>query len=114
MNPDPKAKEAARGTQGGTGGEAPVEVAILNMAFSPREVTIRAGQSVRWINKERILHSVIANPGTHGCQPASPEDFTSYPLEPDMAFEYKFNNPGTFHYHCLLHGCGMAGSVTVT
>jgi plastocyanin len=27
--------------------------------------------------------------------------------------EHTFNNPGTYAYHCDIHGCGMAGTVTV-
>jgi plastocyanin len=111
MDPAPKVNQGAQGTQGG---DAPVEVLIHHMAFDPRDVVIRAGQSVRWINKDSPRHTVLSNPGVHGCQPPSPEDFASYALETGMAYEYRFTKPGTYHYYCLMHGCAMSGSVTVT
>ena len=30
-----------------------------------------------------------------------------------VPFEHTFNAPGTFAYHCDVHGCTMAGTVTV-
>ena len=28
-------------------------------------------------------------------------------------FEHTFTTPGSFAYHCEVHGCGMSGVVTV-
>ena len=106
MNPDPKVKQPDSGTQEGAA-NAPIEVAIHDMAFNPRDVVIRAGQTVRWTNKEKILHTVIANPGPHGCQPASPEDFASYALEPDMDVETLFEKTGPAGRNRSQGGLGL-------
>jgi plastocyanin len=111
MDPDPKAKPVA--TEEGAERAVAVEVTIRDKAFHPRDVVIRAGESVRWVNRDRVTHTVLSNPGPEGCQPAAAEDFASYPLEPDKTYEYQFTKPGTYPYHCLMHGCSMSGSVTV-
>jgi plastocyanin len=108
MNADSTKQQAPDATK-----DSPILVDILAGSFRPREVTIRAGQSVRWINRDSAVHIITSNPGASGCQPESPEDFLSYDLHTNGVFEYQFTNPGAYHYHCVKGGCGMSGSVTV-
>jgi plastocyanin len=93
---------------------AAVVVSIQSTKFVPDHVSIRVGQKVRWVNSDTATHIVSSNPGAHGCQPPSPADFLSYDLHPNDAFEYLFAMKGVYHYHCLIKGCSMSGSVTVS
>ena len=79
---------------GANAAEVPVDQKDLQ--FVPGAVTIKAGDSVRFTDTDRIAHNVtIDNP-----------DGTS--LDKGMA-EYnqhivvKFDKPGTYHAHCRIH-----------
>lgn len=72
-----------------------VEVGIKDFLFLPQEVTIKPGDSVRWINQEkRQFHSVWFQ------QLGEPEpDY----LFPDDIYERKFEQAGDFPYRCGPH-----------
>ena len=89
-------------------------VSIVDNAFNPPNATINAGQTVTWTNSGALPHTVTSNPGPAGCAPPSAENFASATLSPGNTFQHTFNTPGTFNYHCEIHGCAMAGMVTVT
>lgn len=74
--------------------EKPV-VKILKMKFIPQEITIKRGESVRWINREkRQYHSVWFE------KYGDPEpDY----LFPDEAYTRSFDNVGSFEYRCGPH-----------
>jgi plastocyanin len=76
------------------------EVTVNNNFFSPANLTIQVGDTVRWTNSTGIPHNVTA-PG-----------FQNQPSASSFTHEVTFNSPGTFPYQCTLHG-GMDGSITV-
>ena len=39
---------------------AEIEVTITNLSFSPAQVTVHAGDTIRWINKDFIAHTATA------------------------------------------------------
>jgi hypothetical protein len=41
----------------------------------------------------------------------SSEVFDSGPLNNTDVLEHAFNSPGTYAYHCEIHGCGMSGTL---
>lgn len=88
-------------------------VSIMDNFFSPSNITIPHGQAVQWTNMGGS-HTVTSNPGSLACSPASGESFDSGLLPGGGTFSHTFNAPGTFAYHCEVHGCTMAGTVTVT
>lgn len=88
-------------------------VRIMDDFFAPSNITISQGQPVQWTNMGSP-HTVTSNPGTRGCSPTSAEAFDSGSLPTNGVFSHTFNTPGTFAYHCEIHGCTMAGAVTVT
>jgi plastocyanin/FtsP/CotA-like multicopper oxidase with cupredoxin domain len=88
-------------------------VNIMDNFFSPSNITIPHGQAVQWTNMGSS-HTVTSNPGSFSCSPASSESFDSGVLAGGGTFSHTFNTPGTFAYHCEIHGCTMAGTVTVT
>ncbi|HEY5823636.1 MAG TPA: plastocyanin/azurin family copper-binding protein [Cyclobacteriaceae bacterium] len=80
-------------------------VNMEGMRFSPDRLEIKAGESVRWINRSSSAHNVIAND----------KRFKSkmLPDEGDQ-FEYKFERAGVVHYYCQPHRMmGMRGVIVV-
>jgi len=81
-----------------------VDVEIKGHLFVPETVTIRAGTTVRWTNKERrTSHSVLF--------PA--ESLESERLLPDEQWSRRFDKPGRHPYTCGPHP-EMKGVVVVT
>jgi len=78
-------------------------VVITDDKYTPQEVTISAGQKVRWSFQAAGVHGV------------NPWDMT-FPASPVMRqgiFEYIFPVAGTFDYGCAIHGINMPGRVIV-
>lgn len=70
-------------------------VETLKYKFIPEEITIKAGDTVRWVNKERRqYHNVWFR--DLGEEPTG-EFF------PGEMFEKTFNEPGTYAYVCEPH-----------
>lgn len=69
------------------------EVKIDNFAFTPNELTIKAGTKVTFTNHDDIPHSIVASDGT----------FHSKALDTDDSFAFTFASPGEFAYFCGLH-----------
>jgi plastocyanin/uncharacterized membrane protein YozB (DUF420 family) len=88
-----KAPATATATQPATPGSSRVIVKITNFSFDPKEITVKPGTTVEWINQTG-KHSVVADEG----------NFDSDILEPDGRFERKYDKLGTFPYYCALHG----------
>jgi plastocyanin len=86
----------------------------LGNVFIPEVKSIAAGTSVHWVNADDEAHTVTSNPGTIGCPPSSSENFDSGTVESGQTFDYTFNTPGSFSYHCEIHGCDMKGTIKVT
>jgi plastocyanin len=95
----------------GSGG-AP-QVTIQDFLFSPATIMINAGQTVTWTNAGASPHTVTSNPGTLACAPTSTENFNSGNMAPGATFAHTFNTPGSYSYHCEVHGCAMSGTVQV-
>ena len=81
---------------------APVEVKIDNFSFSPTTITVPAGTTVRWTNRDDIPHTVVEDK----------EKFKSKTLDTDEQFSYTFTQPGTYSYFCSIHP-KMTGKVVV-
>ena len=93
---------AAASTASPPGGSTAVE--MRNVAFGPRSITLRVGQTVSWINHERVPHNVVATSGA---------DFRSANLLQNQAFRFRATRVGTIRYVCTIHQ-GMAGMIVVT
>jgi plastocyanin len=88
-------------------------VKVEDDTFAPLNLVISAGQTVTWTNFGGEAHTVNANPGTERCSPTSSELFNSETLNPSDTFQQSFPTPGTYAYHCEIHGCMMKGTITV-
>jgi plastocyanin len=81
-----------------------VEVSIQDYRFSPADVRIKAGDTVKWINREkRTSHSVLF-PAENGLE--------SERMFPDESWQRKFTQPGSYSYRCGPHE-EMKGSIVV-
>ena len=77
-------------------------VTIYNFTFSPKELTVAVGTTVKWVNHDDIPHTVVN----------ADKLFRSKALDTDDAFSYPFTSAGAFDYFCGLHP-HMVGRVIV-
>lgn len=77
-----------------------VNVEIRNYKFVPQNITVKAGQTVRWTNNDTVLHNVIAS------------GIESDYLQKGEKFTYTFEEEGTYQYKCTAHPW-MEGEVIV-
>ncbi|MFQ5920525.1 MAG: plastocyanin/azurin family copper-binding protein [Nitrososphaerales archaeon] len=80
--------------------------------FAPAEITVSAGTTVVWTNKDVVGHTVTSG------NPSDAETGTifdsGFPLmKQGEQFEHAFDTPGAYEYFCLVHP-HMVGKVTVT
>ena len=78
------------------------EVKIDNFSFGPGTLTVPAGTTVTWTNRDDIPHTVVSTDGV----------FKSKVLDTDEKFTYTFSKAGTFPYFCSIHP-KMTGKVIV-
>jgi amicyanin len=71
----------------------PTAIKIDNFSFSPPTITVAAGTTVEWTNKDDIPHNVVS----------SDQAFKSKVLDTDQKFSYTFTKAGTYEYFCSLH-----------
>ena len=88
----------------GEGVAGSVVVPIADFAFLPAELHVHAGQTVTWVNCEE-------SPTSHTSH-ADGEEWSSPLLGPGASFSHRFDQPGTFDYHCDPHPF-MTGRVVV-
>jgi plastocyanin len=83
---------------------APVQM-IAPTSFLPAVVTVVRGQAVAWTNSDPISsHTTTSD--TKGI-------WDSGTLPPRQTFTFTFVTPGTYTYHCTIHGTLMSGAVVV-
>ena len=81
-----------------------VTVGMKDIQFAPKDVTVKFGQTVRWVNQEDVPHNVTATKG---------ETFRSDNFSKGGSFEFKPTKAGRISYVCTIHP-GMDGTLTVT
>jgi plastocyanin len=82
--------------------DAAAVVTMRMIAYTPREVRIRAGETVEWVNRDPIEHTVTADDGS----------WTSAMMGDGQRFRRTFEQPGRYPYHCMPHP-QMTGVVVV-
>ena len=88
------------------GSAAPVAgnaVSIDNFAFAPTTLTVPAGSTVTWTNRDEEPHNVVADDGS----------FHSPGMGSQTTFTYTFVKAGKFGYVCSIHPF-MHATVVVT
>lgn len=122
---------AGCGTDAGAGARAgrvqEVQVDVRYSRFSPAEIEVPAGTTVRFVvrNGDPIDHELIVGPpevhdrhesGTHASHGDVPGE-VSVPAGTTRSTAYRFDSPGTVQFACHLPGhlaYGMSGVVVVT
>ena len=86
-------------------------VNAMALSFTPADITIQLGETVRWENTGGN-HNVN---GGLDVYPDNPEGiFSGAPAPAPWTWDYTFTIPGVYNYQCDLHvGAGMVGTVTV-
>jgi plastocyanin len=80
-----------------------VAVGIDNFTFNPQTVTVKAGTTVTWTNKDDIPHGVAVTNNAFK---------RSQALDTDDSFSFTFTTPGTYQYFCYIHP-HMTGTIVV-
>ncbi len=78
------------------------QITIDSFRFTPQVLTVKAGSTVTWTNKDDVPHTIVSNA----------KKFRSPVLDTDGTFSYTFNDPGTYEYFCSVHP-QMTGKVIV-
>lgn len=79
------------------------QITIDNFSFGPAALTVPAGTTVIWVNRDDVPHTVVTVEG---------KDFKSPVLDTDEQFRYMFAKPGIYTYFCSVHP-KMTGKVIV-
>ena len=82
--------------------QAGPRIEITKHKFSRPMLTVPAGTTVTWLNRDEDLHTVVSTTLA----------FKSAGLETDEAYSYTFTKPGVYEYFCTLHPL-MTGKVIV-
>ncbi|MBI4016178.1 MAG: cupredoxin family copper-binding protein [Candidatus Aenigmarchaeota archaeon] len=77
-------------------------VTIKNFKFVPDMLTVKEGQTIKWVNEDDAIHTVEANNNAF----ASPELFKG------DSWTFTFNKKGAYEYICGIHPT-MKGKVVV-
>ena len=77
-------------------------ITIDNFTFTPKELTVAVGTTVKWVNHDDIPHTVVEKKTT----------FRSKALDTDDSYSFTFTSAGTFDCFCGLHP-HMVGQVSV-
>jgi plastocyanin len=74
-------------------------VHIRGMRFEPRDVTVRPGETVAWVNDDNVVHTVTSGTGTLPSHAPLSSPF----LTRGQVFRHTFTDEGRFEYLCLPH-----------
>lgn len=88
----------------GAGDEAAAgkTVSVIDNDYKPKELTVKVGDTVKWVWDGQLPHTVTARD----------KSFDSGVKDPGAEFEQKFDKAGTTDYYCTLHP-GQEGTITV-
>ncbi len=83
---------------------AEAEITVDNFTFSPSVLTVPAGTTVTWTNRDDIPHLIVGRD--------DPAALRSPPLDTGDHYSTVFTRPGTYAYFCSIHP-HMQGTVVV-
>ena len=93
----------------GGGGGGGTEVSMDSIQFDPGDVTVKAGETITFVNNESVPHDVHKSSGPG-------PDFASGPsggMQEGDTFELTLDEAGSYEYVCDVHAPGMSGTITV-
>lgn len=71
----------------------PNEVFIEGNTFRPSTITVTAGTTITWTNKDGVIHTVTSTTGL----------FDSGSISSNGIYSHTFTTAGTFPYYCTVH-----------
>ena len=74
---------------------------IDGASFSPADLTVKAGDTVVWVNKDLLAHTATAQS----------DAFNSKVIQPGQSWRFVAKTKGTFPYLCSFHP--MTATLTV-
>jgi plastocyanin len=83
--------------------DAATAVSIDNFTFGPQTLTVKAGTTITWTNKDDIPHGVASADNAFA---------KSRALDTDDSFSFTFTKPGIYQYFCYVHP-HMVGTIVV-
>lgn len=98
----PTAEQTKMATDDSMSGSEGSEIEIEDFAYVPATITIKAGTTVTWTNKDSVRHTATSDTGL----------FDSGLFGKGESFSYTFTEAGTFTYFCTPHPY-MKGTVIV-
>ncbi len=81
----------------------PAAISIDNFTFTPQTLTVKAGTTVTWTNRDDIPHGVASDNNAFARSKA---------LDTDDSYSSTFTTPGTYKYFCYVHP-HMTGTIVV-
>ncbi|HVJ76906.1 MAG TPA: cupredoxin domain-containing protein [Hyphomicrobium sp.] len=81
---------------------AAVRVTIADLVFSPADITVKAGDTVEWVNNDFVDHTATAKNGAWDVM-----------IPAGKSAHLKMTKVGTFTYFCRVHP-DMVGTIRVT
>jgi plastocyanin len=79
-------------------------VVMRNIAFNPRTIHAKVGETITWVNRDDAPHNVTYYSG--------PRFVSSATFTNGHSFSLKLTKAGTIHYLCTIHP-GMDGTIVV-
>jgi len=70
-----------------------VDVRMSGIHYRADTVTVAAGEAVRWVNADPLVHTVAFDDGSG----------TSADIPQNGTFTFRFDRPGVYPYHCTQH-----------
>jgi len=88
---------------GGNNGSTSNAISVVDNSFDPSSTTLAAGATVTWTWNGSLNHNVTFDNTSIG----------NSPTQSTGTFSKTFSSPGTFNYHCTVHGTGMSGQIKI-
>ena len=77
-------------------------IVAKSFMFAPAALTVKAGSTVTWTNRDQEPHTVVSDSGL----------FRSGALDTNDSFSFRFEQAGRYHYLCSIHP-QMVGTIIV-
>jgi len=100
----PATTTGSTSTSGGTAAPSSgktVTIDMKNIQFNPKDVTVKVGETVKWVNQDSVPHNVTGGP------------LHSPTFSKGGTFTYKATKAGKISYVCTIHP-GMTATLNVT
>lgn len=102
-NPNPTVASTSATRSSPSSSNATYTVTIKNFTFQPSTLTIEKGTTITWVNEDSVAHTVTSDDGKFS---------SSGNLNKADAYQFQFNTPGSYDYHCSPHPF-MKGKINV-